>query len=246
MSLIKIHNRFLNDVAWGNFSSGNFVAGNGVDIWGIDIDSNLKHLNNFLSVINAPELARANRYLHVRDRNRFIISRGALRIILGRYLNLEPSQVEFETGENKKPFLKNTPLFYNISHSGDRIILAVSPSEVGIDIEIINPDFDFKDILTDYFSREEADFIQQNRSYERFFLIWTRKEAFTKATGKGLNEYIKYIPCLDGVQSADGDTVLSATDMYVTSFGLPGGYVASMATTHSTTDIRFWHIGFSF
>src|ERR1700761_7702051 len=105
MSLIKIQNHFLSNITWGNFSSCNFVAGNGVDIWGTKISDHLPLLNNYLTLLNEEELARANRYLHLHDRNRFIISRGALRIILGKYLNQNPESIKFEKSQNKKPYL---------------------------------------------------------------------------------------------------------------------------------------------
>jgi 4'-phosphopantetheinyl transferase len=245
VSHIKIHNFFLNDITWGNISSCDFLPHDRVDIWGITIHSNLYLLDKFSALLNAEELIRANRYLHAHDRNRFIISRGALRILLGKYLNIKPSLVKFEKGENKKPYIKNAPVFYNISHSGDQIMLAVSSSEIGIDVELVDPSFEFKDVVNEYFGQDEASFIEEKQSAGRFFMLWTRKEAFTKATGKGLDNYIKWIPSMDGVQSAEGNLVSAFQDIRVTTFIPTEQYIASIATPNSKLTINFLAFNFS-
>src|ERR1700733_1060119 len=136
MSIIKISIRYLNDLTWRDALECDFVINNSVDVWRINISSNLSVLHNFLAIINDGELARANRYYHAKDRNRFIISRGALRIILGKYLNHQPAAIEFEIGLNKKPHIKNpgnTGIYYNISHAGDWILLGISNAGIGVD-----------------------------------------------------------------------------------------------------------------
>jgi 4'-phosphopantetheinyl transferase len=245
MSLIKIHNCFLNAITWGDFSSCDFLQGNNVDIWGINIPSNSHRVDYFSALLDPEELIRANRYLHLHDRHRFIISRGALRILLGKYLNILPSLVKFEKGENKKPYIKNTPVFYNISHSGDQILLAVSSSEIGIDVELVNPSFEFKEVVNEYFSPDEASFIEEKHAAERFFILWTRKEAFAKATGKGLDNYIKWIPCMDGDQLADSNLVSAFQDIRVTTFIPNEQYIASIATPHSSPAISFRAFNFA-
>jgi 4'-phosphopantetheinyl transferase len=199
MTGIKINNIEGPDTNWLPADFCDYQPAGRTDVWKIGIQGNLHLLHTFSTMLSQAEHERAKRYHQIRDTNRFIISRGAARAILGKYLNLEPSSVEFCQGPNKKPFLKNSNLFYNISHSGDLILLAISTAEIGCDIELINRKFDFSDILIDYFSGQEEAFIAQENSIERFFILWTRKEAFTKATGKGLDDELKLVPSLDGV-----------------------------------------------
>lgn len=86
-----------------------------------------------------------------------------------------------------KPFLENK-VFFNISHSGNYALCAVSANEVGIDIEKINPDY--IDIATMFFSEQEAREVMQCELSKRavcFTEIWVRKESFAKTVGMGLN-----------------------------------------------------------
>jgi 4'-phosphopantetheinyl transferase len=242
MGLAKIRNHYLRDIHWLSASSYDFDITGHTDIWRINIGDNLSDLANFSALINTAETGRANRYLQLRDKNRFVISRAALRIILARYLNRHPEQIEFEIGVNKKPFLKNASLHYNVSHSGDWIAIAVSETNTGIDIEFVDPSFRYHDIISEYFSTEEAKYIVDDDAHSRFFLLWTRKEALTKATGKGLDDDLKLIPALDGEYSVEADLLKSVSNWYVNSFELSAGYLASIAITAETGPLRFWDI----
>jgi 4'-phosphopantetheinyl transferase len=245
---IKIHNRYLDNVTWAGALGCDYQLNNAVDIWRIGISSNLTHLNRFSSVMNTDELARSKRYLQLKDRNRFIISRGALRTILGRYLNLRPSSIEFGLHQNKKPYIKNTsntPPFYNVSHSGDWIVIAVSDSEIGVDTELVEQSFDFRDIIKDYFSLGEISYINENEApCEGFFKLWTRKEALTKATGKGLDDDLKFVPGLDGDHFVEAGILQSVNNWVVSSFRLNEKYMASIAAGTQTAAISFWDILF--
>ena len=247
MSLIKIQIQYLNNLNWLNGSLCDYTMGNNVDIWKVNIASNLHLLNNFLAIMHPEEIVRADRYYHVRDKNRFIISRGALRNILGKYLNIPASSVEFGMGYNKKPHIKNATgnkHYYNMSHSGDWILIAVSNSAIGADTEFINQAYSYKDVLQDNFSSEEIAYISQASSIERFFMLWTRKEALTKATGKGLDEDLKQIPCLDGIHLAESGVISSTNDWLVSTFTLNEQYFASVASIPHISCIRFFNIYF--
>jgi 4'-phosphopantetheinyl transferase len=247
MSLIKIHNRFLEAIAWTDASACDFTIAGSADVWRVRISSNLLRLDDFFKLINPDEADRANRYFRAKDRNRFIISRGALRIILGKYLEQHPSVIEFEKNANKKPYIKNNNkgLFYNLSHSGDWIILAVSNLEIGVDTEFVDPAFDYKEILTDNFSADEISFINQDASARNFYTLWTRKEALSKATAKGLDDDLKLIPCLDGTHEAPGYIISTANDWLVDTFILDDNYIATVAAHSKITNTRFWDIDFT-
>ncbi len=85
--------------------------------------------------------------------------------------------------ENGKPILNNG-LYVSLSHSGEYVCAAVSKSPVGIDIEEIR-DFDLK-ILDRFFTKKEKRYILKRNTNERFFTIWTFKEAIIKLQGKKL------------------------------------------------------------
>ncbi len=242
----KIRIRYLNEIKWADAAGCDYSLIHGVDTWRINISSNLSSLEAFTTLMSPDEADRANRYFYPKDKNRFIISRGALRIILSRYMNIPPTAVEFEIGENKKPHIKNnaTGLHFNLSHSGDWILLAVSNSTVGADVEFINPDYGYQEVLADNFSTAEISYINRKSSLERFFMLWTRKESLTKATAKGLDEDLKLIPSLDGDQLIPATVIASVNDWCVDTFKLSENYFASIARNSQAENTRFWDIYF--
>jgi 4'-phosphopantetheinyl transferase len=245
MSLVKILSRHLTDITWETAATCDFTINNHVDLWRVSVSANLPLLTNFLATLRPEEIARANRYYRIGDRNTFIISRGATRDILGKYLSLQPSSIEFELGINKKPYVKNDQdLHFNISHSGDWILIGISNSEIGVDTELINKAFAYKEILPYNFSAREVDYINQDRSLSRFFMLWTRKEALIKATGEGLNDNLKLITCLDGIHFTQSNIISSANDWLINTFKLNENYLASIATNSKIDIIRFRDIYF--
>jgi 4'-phosphopantetheinyl transferase len=246
MGRIKITNKYIGDVIWAKPPDLPQPAGNHIDTFKICSSSNLRFMDDFLSLLSPAEVERANRYLRVEDRNRSVISRGALRIILGKYLHQSPSAIQFGFDKNKKPFLINGDmpgLHFNVSHSGDWLLITVSGHEIGVDVELINPGFPYRDILTDYFTDDEARYILEKNADERFFMLWTRKEALTKATGTGLHDKLKYIPSLDGEHYTNKEILPTKRDMYTTSFKLNDGYIASVGG-YADMETNFWEVSF--
>jgi len=202
-------------------------------------------VDSFKSILTGDEIGRANRFYLQKDRNRFITSRAALRTILGKYLNLAPEAVEFESGLNKKPFIKNgnqNNLQYNLSHSGDAILLAVTDSPIGADVEFINNDFGYSEVLTDNFSSAEVNYITETDSIHRFFKLWTRKEAVTKATAQGLDCDLRLLPGLEGTSVVAGGIIASNEDWVINSFNLNMQYIASVASNPLIDQISFFNL----
>ncbi|MGE5374287.1 MAG: 4'-phosphopantetheinyl transferase family protein, partial [Bacteroidota bacterium] len=109
---------------------------------------------------SSDEQARADRFRFEQERRRFIVGRGTLRVILGRYLNSTPEKIKFTYHANGKPSLSNgllqTELRFNLSHSGDMALLAVTQNrEVGIDIETLRSNLDAGKLANQYFSPSE-------------------------------------------------------------------------------------------
>jgi 4'-phosphopantetheinyl transferase len=111
-----------------------------------------------------------------------------------------PAAVCFKYGERGKPLLDmpgHAPLHFNLAHSGDLALVAVSRCcPVGVDVEEIRPMNDAQDIAARFFSQREArelDGLPFNQQREGFFNLWTRKEACLKATGEGLSEMLSQV-----------------------------------------------------
>ena len=203
-----------------------------IDIWKIRISSNLDLIGRFNRILPEEEHTKASRYHHQKDRDRVLISRIALRLLLAKYLNASPSEIKIMIGSNKKPYLRNAKnFFYNASHSGDFILIAFSNFEVGVDIEEVDENFSYGEILERYFSNQEIEFIgKSQKSSENFYLLWTRKEALLKATSKGIHDDLKLVPATNGMHISDGQMIGSADSWQVKSFKLHEQYIASVAS----------------
>ncbi len=150
--------------------------------------------------LSSEERAVAERFRFEEDRLRFSVARQSLRLLLANYLSILPQELIFSTRDNQKPILVSPVdgLHFNISHSGGWVLVAVASEEVGIDIEILDEDFAYQNLLPEHFSEKEQEFISGSPDQLRaFYYLWTRKEAVTKAWGTGLQENLKTVTVSD-------------------------------------------------
>ncbi|MFZ1086039.1 MAG: 4'-phosphopantetheinyl transferase superfamily protein [Terracidiphilus sp.] len=142
-------------------------------------------------VLIGDEIGRAEQFSFNHLREAFVITRGILRYLLGRYLNLHPSCIRFIYGAKGKPSVESlTPVQFNMTHSGNLAAVAItSHCSIGIDLERIRPMPDIHQIASHFFCSGETAEIMSFSPSEReraFFHCWTRKEAYIKALGEGL------------------------------------------------------------
>jgi 4'-phosphopantetheinyl transferase len=110
---------------------------------------------------------------------------GRLREILAHYLGADSRGLSIVRDPNGKPVLQPDVLAFNVSHSGDLALIAVSRvGPLGIDVERERAEVATVDLARRYFTRSEAALVEANP--RTFFRIWTRKEAWAKAQGLGL------------------------------------------------------------
>ncbi|MGQ7947203.1 4'-phosphopantetheinyl transferase family protein [Flavobacterium sp. WC2509] len=186
---------------------------------------------DLLKFLNLKENIRAERFHKELDRNRFIIYRSILKFILAAYTKSDIKNIFLAYHSNKKPYLTSHPwLFFNISHSEDFAFIAISRKKIGIDIEYMAEDFNFTNLLPDVFDDKEILAIQNAVDKKQaFYTSWTRKEAFVKALGKGIDEDFKYIPCLDGMHTLDSIELKNTEDWQVYSFDFADHYLGAIA-----------------
>lgn len=161
-----------------------------IDVWNAQLDLATDTIQSLLAILNDGERQKAQTFKFPLLRDRFIAVRGLLRQTLANYLNVEPATLSFETGEHGKPSLACDSLHFNLSHTADRLLIAVANfPDVGIDIETIASRSSLDGIAKRVFSKNE--FIQwQQLAPEQqlagFYRLWTKKEAFVKAVGRGI------------------------------------------------------------
>ncbi|WP_299102867.1 4'-phosphopantetheinyl transferase superfamily protein [uncultured Winogradskyella sp.] len=165
---------------------------NTVHIWSFDFNIEDEAVKKYFHLLSQDEQARANKFKFDKDRRCYVVSKGVLRTLSGKYLNRNAQDIMFSYGEFGKPkFEQNTDLNFNVSHSGDLATIGfVTNHTIGIDIEKIKNDFDTFEIASNFFSKKEiADLqlISKPEQYIAFYRCWTRKEALIKAIGSGLS-----------------------------------------------------------
>lgn len=166
-----------------------------VHVWRVALDRRATQAKVLMQTLVPEELRKAGRYRFPKDREHFIVSRGLLRTILGRYLDMEPGQLRFCYGPHDKPALAREPggdtLRFNLSHSHGLALFAVSRGrELGVDLEYIQAHLADDQIAERFFSPREVALLRalpKDFQREAFFIFWTHKEAFIKATGRGLS-----------------------------------------------------------
>ena len=171
------------------------LADDEVHVWRISLNQPQSVIADLRTYLEAAELERAARYFFDKDRYQYIIGRGVLRLLLGRYLGQPAAGIRFQYTGYNKPFLDPSfapfNLHFNLSHSGKVALLAFARHhEVGVDVELIRTDMEHSDISENFFSPYEVSVLRSVSSTEQplvFFNCWTRKEAYIKAQGQGLS-----------------------------------------------------------
>lgn len=168
------------------------LKNNQADIWRVSLDRYPASAQWAESTLSADESERAARFYFEKDRHRYIFAHACLRDILSRYLQSEPGQMEFSTNNYGKPvLLPNQEVDFNISHSGEYVLIAVARGHrVGVDVEHFRMNLEHDKIARRFFSQaenKEYGAIPHEQKVTAFFNCWTRKEAYIKAHGLGLS-----------------------------------------------------------
>lgn len=166
-----------------------FIKDNFVHLWRAKLsDFNAKQ-DYLVSLLSPDEVKRAERLRFAVHKERFIIARGLLRKILGLYVDTPPVDIQFNYGKHGKPYLVNQPIQFNVSHSHDMAVYALTMRhEIGIDIEKVENHFKM-DIAERFFNKEEFLELMHLPEVERpqaFYRMWAHKEAIIKLLGLGL------------------------------------------------------------
>ncbi len=170
------------------------LAESEIHVWRASLDLDEETLSRYASILSQDETIRASRFLFPRDRDHFTVARGVLRELLGKYVDCSPARLEFQYGPRGKPALRaaegRSRIHFNLSHSRGLAVYAVARNrELGIDLEPIRPEFAGENIAERHFSAQELNewhSLPPELRAEAFFLCWTRKEAYVKARGEGL------------------------------------------------------------
>ena len=219
-----------------------------VHVWRVSLDQPDERLDRFRRTLEPDELNRASRFHFDKHRRHFIVARGFLRSVVGRYLETQPEALRFSYGAYGKPALASEHVLrFNLSHSHEVALLAVArDAELGVDVEHIRADFASEEIARRFFSRAEVDVFNALPAEERveaFFRCWTRKEAYIKAIGKGLSQALDAfdVTLAPGVQAA----LLRAEEDNVERWEMSDvevgeGYAGALAVERPVAKVKFF------
>lgn len=160
-------------------------------VWSIALDDADARDAERLAWLDAEERARASRFRTPQLADRWRVAHVALRGILAAAVGRAPAALRFARDANGKPTLRDAPgLAFNLSHADGVALVAVSTAEtVGVDVEALRPVPEMAGVAASHFAREEQDALWAADEAQRlptFYRIWTRKEAYVKATGVGI------------------------------------------------------------
>ena len=188
------------DVMWNAAPNGLKLTEGDVHVFCAPLDVPPDRLAELLQPLSYDEWQRAGRFRFERDRQRFLTGRGTLREILGVFLNVEPASFVFSNSEFGKPQIAAPvaahSLHFNLAHSDSIALFAIAKHELGVDLECIRAMDETDQIASRFFSRREKRCLLSlpaEQRLEAFFNCWTRKEAYLKAIGSGLDDDLDQI-----------------------------------------------------
>jgi 4'-phosphopantetheinyl transferase len=208
-----------------------------IHVRSVRLDAGPRRLAVLRAHLTDAEREREERLLRPGSRDRFVAARGWLREALAERLGLSPGDVPIERGPNGKPRLHRSAdagdLRFNVSHSGDWALLALADGcEVGADIERREPRRDLAALARRVLAPSELAAWEATADdaarADRFFAIWSRKEAYAKGLGEGLGLVMR-----DHALQPAGDArrwvVSGGGDWIVADVDAPAGYAAAVA-----------------
>ena len=162
-----------------------------IQIWYGNIALDEAYYQNYWDVLDATEQAYAENIKNDLLRKRYVEVHGRLRNVLAQALNEPGKKISIKKAEHGKPYLADSPeLAFNLSHSANSMVIAVGWNcQIGVDIENCKPRTSLAELVYKYFAEEETAYwnkLPEAQKMTAFYRFWTRKEAFVKATGRGI------------------------------------------------------------
>lgn len=193
------------------------------------------------ALLSEDEADRASRYRVQHAQNAYILTRSALRVLLGSYLDTSPQSIRFRLTQYGKPLLDGaSELHFNVSHTEGLALLAFTQKRrIGVDVEKIRPQPDALKLARRFFSEKERRRLESFSAEElpsAFFRCWSRKEAYIKARGEGLslplNQFdVSAEPTVGPVPLATQPDPTEARRWLLRDVSVPSEYAAAVAVS---------------
>ncbi len=227
-----------------------------VHVWKASISRDESTRPHSLALLSSDERDRAARFAFDSDRNRFVVSRAILRMLLARYLGMLPREIVLVYDSYGKPSLSTHQnpggVSFNLAHSGDCAVYAFARRvQVGIDIERQRSEVPVTELAERFFSPRERNALRALPDEERreaFFRCWTRKEAYLKALGQGLSVPLdKFTVSVNPVESPlllESLPPDTPTDWTILDLPVEKGVMAALAVRLKKPRVKFGEFQF--
>ena len=169
------------------------LSGPAVHVWQVDLAAAPAGI-----VPRDDELRRVAGMLDEGRAAHVLASRAWLRVILGRYLDLDAADVQLSRSTRGKPsIVDGGDLCVSLSRSAGLALIALTRGRpVGVDLERIRADVDHERLSQRFFAPGEVEAVRRlpvAHRLDAFFGLWARKEAVVKASGAGLSEGLDHL-----------------------------------------------------
>ena len=173
----------------------NKLVDNSIHIWCANLDQPGEVVSGFYSILSDNEKTKIKKYISKGLRSRHIVSTGLARVLISNYTTYKPNDIIFKYNEFGKPFVSpdsnGNNLFFNLSHSYNYVVYVFTRNmPIGIDVEKVKELADMEGVVDLCFSESEKKWfskVSSDKKEEIFYKIWTAKEAYIKAIGKGFS-----------------------------------------------------------
>jgi len=200
-------------------------------------------LTGFYEFLSDKEIQRSKRFIKKADERTYVITHALVNRKIAGLLGKDFNKLKINYFNNKKPYVEQSNLDFNLSHSADYFAFAISNLEniyVGVHIEVVKMNLEIVPIINNYYHKNEISYILISGSNNltrqlRFYEVWTRKEAFLKMLGIGLSEKLSEIDMSPG----DREIIIQDNNFfdnhyffntYVDTLNLPGNLILSLST----------------
>ena len=154
-----------------------------------------QHLVYGMTLLSDAEKHRCAAFRLEKHRTEYVLSHAVLRLVLSEYAPVRPEAWKFSTGKWGRPEIcgpaLDTPLWFNLSHTDGFVACVVGRvPQLGVDVENMNRVTSWDELAKRFFAEVEYQYLRNmppGLQREAFFRIWTLKESYIKAEGKGLS-----------------------------------------------------------
>jgi 4'-phosphopantetheinyl transferase len=218
------------------------VAGS-VALWWFALDRPADEAAALARTLSPEETARAQRFGTESLRQRWIVGRATLRMLLAQALGVAPIDVALARGRRGRPQLAVPSLDFNVSHTCGMALVGIAATprkgmRIGVDVEHAERRVNADGLARKFLSEREQAALAPLMADQRrrgFLRLWTCKEAMSKATGDALSAPFRRLDVAHegGLALAAGPPPYTPADWTLHAVDIPGGFLGTVAVWRS-------------